>query len=92
MKITKKEFNVLDAILINEYVDTDSGEPEANYPTWLSIVSDYSYTGKTFSGITSALSEKGFIRIMGSGNDATICATEDGLKAFNEYKRLTDES
>ncbi len=93
--ITKKEFTVLDAIINNEYQDLLTEKDAIDEPTWLSVVSDYSYSGKVLSGIISSLTEKNMVRtdldISTSRdiNQSTIAITEVGFEAWEQFKNQT---
>ena len=95
MEITTKEFKVLDAIINNEYQDNYEPEDAINQPTWLSVVSDYSYQGKVFSGLISSLTEKDMIRTdldIPTSRDidqSTIAITKNGFNAWQNFKKLS---
>lgn len=90
--ITEKEFKVLNAIIKNEYQDLCKDSDAIDNPTWLSVVSDYSFSGKVFSGLISSLTEKNMIVTdldIKSSNDvdqSTIAITEIGFNAWQAYK------
>ena len=95
MKLTEKEFKVLDAIIDNEYQDAII-DKNLTYDqlssTWLEIVSDYSYQGKVFSGLISSLTDKGFVGTDITGlnhqdiSESTIWITDSGFNAWKSLK------
>ena len=87
MKITEKEFDVLNAIVMSDY--NSSCEATPNYPIWMWDVSDNTYGGKTFSGLVSRLTEKGLVgtHIEKKKDDSIIWATELGIEIYNEYNK-----
>ena len=87
--VTNKELEVLDAIINNEYQDFDKNSPDYKdlSPTWMSVVKDYSFTGKVFSGLISSLTEKKLIEtdIEDKGNE-TIWITKEGFETWLSHQ------
>ena len=87
-KITEKEFQVLEAILFNEYV---SHVPGPNTETWVHIVAEMTFSGRTFSGVVGSLKKKGMIETTEDPRtsiqnipEATIKITPEGFEAWKE--------
>lgn len=71
---TDNERKVLRSLLTNDY---------GNGPTYAWVINHSSepsgVEGKALSGVVASLSKKGFVRCEGTGEDATVGLTAEGL-------------
>lgn len=78
--LTDNEFKVLRSLDNSEYGEVLRDD------VWTFTIADNSdLSGKIISGTVSSLVKKGFVKVGGWGEEATIRMTEEGTKAYIAY-------